>query len=182
MKTLTKRERVFCKEYTLDFNELRAAKTAGFGSERHIDYGSHLLQRVEIQAYIGELLVALHELIPLTQMEIIKEFNRIVQADRRMLFDEDGHIKPLNWIDDETAAIIEGVKITDKGGIEIKTCSKMAALTKLGETIAMFSNNVNNKMSGQLGVVAATVKTADVDPIEAAKIYRDFMDAVIIPV
>jgi phage terminase small subunit len=53
MTPLTKKQRIFVKEYLVDSNATRAAKAAGYSKASATVIGSRLLTNVKVRAAIG---------------------------------------------------------------------------------------------------------------------------------
>lgn len=94
---------------------------------------------------------------------IKQEITRIGFTDVRLLFDDDGKVKPVSeWPDDLGAAVgalevIETFESDGDGGKtwtgynkKIKLHDKLKALELLGKTLAMFKDRVEHDVGGKL--------------------------------
>ena len=136
---MTNSQKRFCDEYLIDFNATRAYKAA-YKSCRKDETanvnGSKLLRNTKVQEYIAEKQQEMQERNKITQDTIIKD-----------IYNEDGTLKKVTELDDDTAKAISGVKILQKAGamkiILSKTNDKTKALELLGKHLGMFKENVN---------------------------------------
>lgn len=115
-EVLSPPERRFVDEYLIDFNAGRAYMAAFPGCRsRNAAYtsASRLMQRVHVQRALTAARRAIAEALELTQERIYTETARIAFFDPRKLFDAEGRPKPIHTLDDDTAAAIAGVEVTD---------------------------------------------------------------------
>lgn len=136
---LEPRVETLCREYVIDFNMSRAGRAAGFSKESAPARASEYLNGKRGPGpvlFVAELQAGLHKRLEVTADEVRAEMVRIARADRRNLVDEEGKYKLLSEIDDETAAAVEGYKVTDKG-VEIKMAPRMRAWENVAELLGM---------------------------------------------
>lgn len=115
---------------------------------------SRLLTNVDIKKRIDELLEELNEkTLEVTAERIIKEYARIAFLDLRKFYNDDGTLKKITELDDDTAAAIAGMDIStftkDNGEIvisevvkKIKNVDKKGALDSLAKIKGMFVEKV----------------------------------------
>ena len=147
---MTKSQKRFCDEYLIDFNATRAYKAA-YKSCRKDETanvnGSKLLRNTKVQEYIAEKQQEMQERNKITQDTIIQELAKIALFNIKDIYNEDGTLKKVTELDDDTAKAISGVKILQKAGamkiILSKTNDKTKALELLGKHLGMFKENVN---------------------------------------
>lgn len=106
-------------------------------------------QRGDVKARIEELMKEAAERNEITVDRTLEEIRRIAFFDVRKLFDEDGKIKPIHELDEETAAALAGIKITDmntgKGVMRrVATLDKLAALEKCCRYLGIAKENQGN--------------------------------------
>lgn len=136
---LEPRVETLCREYVIDWNMTRAGRAAGFSKESAPQRASEYLSGKRGPGpvlFVAELMAGLHKRLDVTAQEVRENMTAIARADRRNLVDEDGRYKLLSEIDDETAAAVEGYKVTDKG-VEIKMAPKLKAWENLAELLGM---------------------------------------------
>lgn len=154
---MTDKQKIFCDEYLKDFNATRAYKEAYPSckkDETAKSAGSRLLTNVNVISYIQEGKKKLKNKMEITQERVILEMARIAFADIRKLYNENGGLKNIQELDDDTAAIItsiESVEEFDGFGQDreqigytkkIKTADKTKALDMLGKYFGMFKEKV----------------------------------------
>lgn len=147
---MTNSQKRFCDEYLIDFNATRAYKAA-YKSCRKDETanvnGSKLLRNTKVQEYIAEKQQEMQERNKITQDTIIQELTKIALFNIKDIYNEDGTLKKVTELDDDTAKAISGVKILQKAGamkiILSKTNDKTKALELLGKHLGMFKENVN---------------------------------------
>jgi phage terminase small subunit len=103
---------LFAQEYAQHHNCRKAAIAAG----RSPSTGSALLQRPEVQNRIDQLADQAFTKANITAFRVIKELARIAFADPRGLYDEFGNFIPVHELDDDTAAVVAGIKVSIEGG------------------------------------------------------------------
>ena len=70
---LTKKQEMFCREYIIDFNATRAALAAGYSEKSAYQIGSENLNKVEIQAFLSELMQARNERVKIDADYVLKQ-------------------------------------------------------------------------------------------------------------
>lgn len=165
---MTNAQKRFCDEYLIDFNATRAYK-AVYKSCRKDETanvnGSKLLRNTKVKEYIAEKQKEIQERNKITQDTIIQELAKIALFNIKDIYNENGTLKKVTELDDDTAKAISGVKILQKAGamkislsktndeiplehipeqtVEFKTNDKTRALELLGKHLGMFKENVN---------------------------------------
>ena len=154
---LTEKQIRFCNEYIKDFNATRSYKAAYPGckkDETAAQAGSRMLRNVKVKEYIEQLKEELKATGKITQEMIMAELAKIGFSDIRKLYNENGGLKNIHEIDDNTAAAISGIETfqefegygEDREYIgdtkKIKLYSKDKALELLGKQIGMFKDKV----------------------------------------
>jgi phage terminase small subunit len=147
---MTNSQKRFCDEYLIDFNATRAYKAAYKNCRKDETAnvnGSKLLRNTKVQEYIAEKQQEMQERNKITQDTIIQELAKIALFNIKDIYNEDGTLKKVTELDDDTAKAISGVKILQKAGamkiILSKTNDKTKALELLGKHLGMFKENVN---------------------------------------
>lgn len=113
---LTKREETFCQEYVVDHNATRAAITAGYGSgntNAAAVAGSKLLMVRKIRERITEIRAEFKNGFNPFMERIILELRRQALWDPKKMYNEDGSIKKIHELDDDTAAAIAGFEVVE---------------------------------------------------------------------
>lgn len=101
-------------------NATRSALAAGYSPKSAYCQGSRMLKNAEVKAEIEHRLKKATEKAGLTQEKVLAELAKIAFFDPRKLFDEDGNLKPISELDDETAGAIAGVDVIENFEFENK--------------------------------------------------------------
>jgi phage terminase small subunit len=111
-RKLTAKQERFIKEYLVDLDATKAAKRAGYSKKTAGRIGHETLKKLEneIQAEIDKR----NNRIELTADRVLREVCRLALFDPRKLYDENGNLKPIHELDDDTAAAICGVEVFEE--------------------------------------------------------------------
>ncbi len=178
---MTDAQKRFCDEYLIDLNATRAYKVAYPNCKKDETAranSSRLLTNANVQEYIKERQEKLQEETKVTQQKVINELAAIAFFNIKNIYNEDGTLKSVKDMDDETARAISSVKTLQKAGsmkininpngkdeevpiehiaeqtIEYKTNDKKGALELLGKHLGMFNDvNVNMRNAIQVELV-----------------------------
>lgn len=100
---LNDKQKQFCNEYLIDFNGTQAAIRAGYSEKTANRIASENLSKLDIQAYLKELIENRNERTKITQDEVIRDIievkNRCMQKAPVMRFDKE--IKEYIQVTDE---------------------------------------------------------------------------------
>lgn len=155
---LSDKQKKFCEEYIIDFNQTQSAIKAGYSAKTAYSIGNENLKKPDIQAYIKELLSKREERTQITADMVVKEWAKIAFFDIRKIFHKEGGLLNPHDLDDETATVISSIKARDvKVGDDIETIKeyrlndKMKALDMLAKHLGMFEkekedNNDTNEI------------------------------------
>ena len=108
---LTPKQERFVEEYLTDLNATQAAIRAGYSEESARSIGCENLTKPDIQDAIAAARKALAEGCGITLERVQKEYARLAFLDIRKAFDEEGRLKPIHELDDDTAAAILGLEV-----------------------------------------------------------------------
>lgn len=149
---LNAREQRFVKEYLIDPNATRAAIAAGYSAKTAGAAGSRLLKNVKIRDAIAEAQVKRAQKLDITAERVLQEVARIGFSDVRKMFNEAGQLKAIHELDDDTAAVVASIEVSDRaipGGegetervTKIKAWDKGGALGQLGKHLGLFSDKL----------------------------------------
>lgn len=137
MGKLNDKQQKFVREYLIDYNAKQAAIRSGYSAKTAEVQGSRLLSNANVQHEIRKLKEKDAAKSEITRERIIAEYAKMAFGDVRKIFDEDGSVKPITDLDDETAAMLTGFDVEKKGllGAEvtkkIKLSDRRAALDSL---------------------------------------------------
>lgn len=113
-------------------NAAEAARMAGSPAKNSRIVAAKWVSKVNVQTAIKERKRELIESIKENQLRTLKMLEAHAFSDIRKLFNEDGTMKGVHEIDDETAAAIEGVETQEvrKKGITMGTIQKVKLTPK----------------------------------------------------
>lgn len=147
---LTPKQRRFVNEYLIDLNATQAAIRAGYSKKTAKDIGGENLSKPAIQAEIQKRQVKLQNTLEITQDRVLQEYARLAFYDPRKLFQPDGTPKPIEALDDDTAAALAGLEVREEfeGAGENRTfvgytkkyklANKLGALDSLAKHLGLF--------------------------------------------
>lgn len=155
-KALNPKQQQFVVEYLVDLNATQAAIRAGYSPKTAGVQGFDLLKKPEIAAAIESLRNEHAKNTGLTVERVLTEAMRLAFFDIRKLTDAEGNPIPINQLDDDTAAAIQGLELAtersrdDEGSGTLvrkyKIADKNAALERLFKHLGLFQkdNDQNN--------------------------------------
>jgi len=112
--TLTPKERVFVDEWLVDMNGTRAAIAAGYAPKHAKRTAHEVMQRPQVLAAIQAAQQARAKRTEITADRVLIELGRVAFFDPRKLLNADGSPKPINELDDDTAAALAGLDIAEE--------------------------------------------------------------------
>lgn len=126
---LTLKQQRFVDEYVIDLNATQAAIRAGYSEDSAGAIGSENLTKPEIAEAVKKRIVELQQSTGLTAERLLNEVRRMAFFDPRKLFDENGNLKPITELDDDTAAALAAFEVTEERA-DIEEKSKVTGYTK----------------------------------------------------
>lgn len=154
MSDLTPKQKRFVDEYLVDLNAAQAAIRAGYSEKTAKEIGCENLTKPNIAAAIEEERLKLGKRTNITQERVLQEYGRLAFLDIRKAFDDNGNLKHIQDLDDDTAAAIAGLEVqvekskgTDEEGKslleitrthKIKLSDKKGALDSIAKHLGMF--------------------------------------------
>lgn len=148
---LTPRQQRFITEYLIDLNAVKAAVRAGYSEKMAEHMGYQNLKKPEIYCAIrAALSEEKQKPAEITKDNVLREYARIAFFDPRKLFHPDGTPKPIEALDDDTAAALIGIDVREEyegAGEErvfagytkkYKLANKMGALNSLAKHMGLF--------------------------------------------
>lgn len=122
---------------------------------------SRLSANVSIQARVSELVEIGAGRAEVSVERVLKEMARIGFSDVRKIFDENGNLKQIHDLDDDTASAVSAVKVVVKslgeGEVEyvkeIKFWDKNSGLEKLAKHLNMFIDRVEHTVSDDVAEI-----------------------------
>jgi len=142
----------FIKEYLLDHNATRAAKAAGYSEKTANEQGARLLANANIREEITKQDAAINAKLEVSVERVKKELARLAFFDPRKFFQDDGSLRAISDLDEDTAAVIAGLDVTElfDGSGEsrsqvgylkrLKLADRGMNLERLGRHLKMFTD------------------------------------------
>ncbi|RQQ19720.1 terminase small subunit [Burkholderia stagnalis] len=167
----------FVDEYLRDLNATQAAKRAGYSEKAACQIGSRLLSNVKVQAAITAARERLAKKFEITRERVMLEYARLAFADPRAFFREDGTLKRVPELDDDTAAALAGFEVTEEfdGSGEdrmqvgvtskVKWSDKRAALDSISKVMGWSVDRVKAEVSGLDGGPIDVKTTVDMSKL-----------------
>ena len=150
---MSPKQELFVREYLKDLNATQAAIRAGYSPNGASVQATRLLANASISAAIAAKQGKVMNKLDISVERILLERARLAFFDPRKLLDNTGRPLALQDLDDDTAAAIAGLKVSDKyetppdGGertvstvLEYKLADKNASLTALEKVNGMYSS------------------------------------------
>lgn len=163
-KKLTAKEEMFCNEWLVDFNATQAAIRSGYSQNSAKEIGSQNLTKIHIKARIDELTQDRLNELGINKLRILEEYSRIAYLDIRKLYDEDGNLKPIHELDDDTARAIAGIEVSiakgEKGNDEtrkVRIIDKKGALDSTAKYLGMLTDKLDVTSKGKEITMPTTV-------------------------
>lgn len=153
---LTDKQRKFAAEYLIDLNATQAAIRAGYSQKTAYRIGAELLQKTSVSATIQKEMAKRVKRTEITQDRVLEQYARLAFFDIRKLYNEDGSLKPVHELDDESATAIAGIESFEKydsnGAPEgvlkkIKLTDRRAALCDVARHLGMFIEKIQHSGS-----------------------------------
>ncbi len=108
------RRGVFIQTYiTNGNNATQAAITAGYSARTAYSQGQRLLKNAEVSGQLANAAQRVAKITGLTAERTIKELARISTFDPRRLYREDGTLKHLTEMDDDTRGAIASIEVNE---------------------------------------------------------------------
>jgi phage terminase small subunit len=107
-------KRRFALEYLIDGNAKQAAIRAGYSPRTAKEQGCALFTDPNVKAIIEQGQRRLVEATGMSAELVYKTLERAMRYDPRKLFDEEGELKPITDLDDDTALAITSVEVVEK--------------------------------------------------------------------
>lgn len=154
---MTQQQLVFVREYLKNgMNATSAAISAGYSEKTAASQGARLLKHVEIQPLIAQKAEAVLNKLDYGIERTLNEVARLAFLDARKMFEADGSLKRIHEVDDDTAACIAGMEVTElfEGDGEqkhaygllkkVKLSDKGSALDKLMRYHSLYRDKVEH--------------------------------------
>lgn len=172
-KALTAKQAQFVREYLIDLNATQAAIRAGYSPATANEQGARLLANVSVRSEVQKAKEARGEKTDITAARVLQEIARLAFFDTRKLLDADGNPVPIQELDDDTAAAIAGLEVSQSGAGDAKwtvkkykVADKNSALEKLAKHLGIYEMDNKQKIDplaevlNRLGAVRSVLPVA----------------------
>ena len=148
-KRLEKRQKLFVLEYLKDLNATKAAERAGYSMRTANQQGARLLAHAGITKAITLAMDKKLQAIDFSADRVLQELARLAMFDPAKMFNEDGSVKRIQDMDENTRMAIAGFEVVELGegkGVlkRFKLVDKGANLERLGKYHALFVDRVKH--------------------------------------
>jgi phage terminase small subunit len=160
---LTKKQELFVLEYLKDLNATRSAIAAGYKPKSAYSMGSQLLKNINVATALSKRLGKHTAKLELTAERVLDGLERLAFFDMRKFYREDGSLKAIPELDEETAFALCGMEVEEayehfgKGQAKptgqikkIKVADRGQNLERLGRYFKLFTDKVEH--SGEISL------------------------------
>lgn len=159
----------FCEEYLIDLNATQAAVRAGYSKKTANRIGSENLSKPDIQDYIQKKQQELKKKLSVSQEMVVEQFRKLAFSDIRKFYKEDGSLKKIHELDDDSAAALAGVEVDElwegfgedrkQVGVtkKIKRWDPNKALESLARHLGMFKDSITLNADEELKALYKTI-------------------------
>lgn len=165
----------FVDEYLKDLNATQAAIRAGYSKNTARSIGAENLSKPDIQAEISLKMGKRSERTEISADRVLLELSRLAFMDARKAFNKNGSLKPIHELDDDTAAAVAGMDITEFGsgdeqsGVvkKIKLSDKKGALELIMRHLGMLTPAVQTDLDSELKKIDLERKKLELERLKA---------------
>lgn len=169
----TDKEEAFIREYPKDNNGTKAATRAGYSEKSAKNTAAKLMAKSTIREAIAKTKMTAAERCGISLDRVLLEYKRLAFYDPKRMYDDEGNLKSVHDIDDDTAAAIAGISNEElfEGRGEnrkhvgtlkhVRIFEKKAALTDLMKHLGGFEKDNAQRMPDTL--VMADIKDLPAD-------------------
>jgi phage terminase small subunit len=145
---LTQREALFVLEYLKDQNATQAAIRISHSARSAHVTGCRYMARPLVVAAIAQHAKKLESKLEMSIERTLLEVTRIAYFDFGRLFDEDGRLKAIADLDDDTRAALTEIEAIGHITTRVKSASKITALDMLMKHYGLYKKDNKQKGAG----------------------------------
>lgn len=172
---LNAKQSKFCNEYLKDLNATQAAIRAGYSPKTAQVQGSQLLSNLMVKEVLAQKMAKRAEKTEITAERVLLELSRLAFLDVRKAFNKNGSLKAIHELDDDTAAAVAGMDITEFGsgdeqsGVlkKIKLSDKKGALELVMRHLGMLTPAVQVDLDSELKKVDLERKRLELERLKS---------------
>ncbi len=135
-ESLTEKQKIFCREYVIDWNGSRAARKAGYSENTAKEIASENLTKPNIKAYIAHLKENIEETVGISKIMILNELKKLAFSSIGDLHVDWITRKEFNELSEEQKSCIQVIDT------KIKTEYEYDQVTKEKEPISVEYINI----------------------------------------
>lgn len=160
---LKPKQQIFIAEYLKDHNGTKAAIAAGYSAKGASTQAMRLLRNVQVSAEIARKQAELLQKLDLSAEKVLQALSVLAFFDIRKFWNEDGSLKQVTELDDETQIALCGLEVEklydhfaegqakDKGTVtKIKLADRGLNLERLGRHFKLFTDKVELSSSDEV--------------------------------
>ena len=144
MSELEEKQKMFCKEYLVDFNGTQAAIRAGYSKKTANEQASRLLAKVNVQTYLKQLIEKRNKRTNITQDDVVADIIKV--KDRCMqneaVFDKEGNETGIYKFDSNGANKALDMLMKHTGGYETDNKQKAFNISVNREAVEVEGNSI----------------------------------------
>ena len=144
MSELEEKQKMFCKEYLVDFNGTQAAIRAGYSKKTANEQASRLLAKVNVQTYLKQLIEKRNERTKITQDDVVADIIKV--KDRCMqneaVLDKEGNETGIYKFDSNGANKALDMLMKHTGGYETDNKQKAFNISVNREAVEVEGNSI----------------------------------------
>ena len=144
MSELEEKQKMFCKEYLVDFNGTQAAIRAGYSKKTANEQASRLLTKVNVQTYLKKLIEKRNERTKITQDDVVADIIKV--KDRCMqneaVLDKEGNETGIYKFDSNGANKALDMLMKHTGGYETDNKQKAFNISVNREAVEVEGNSI----------------------------------------
>ena len=172
---MTKKQELFCIEYLKDLNAKQAAIRAGYSENRAGEIGYQLLHKTTINEYISNKLNKRNDKIEISAERVIAELARVAFINPQKFFDENGKLKKITDLDENTARTLAGFEISvgeNKEGVSYENVKKIKHLDKVRalELLAKYFKLLTERFETTVTVQQTSFDVSKLTPDDLAQL------------
>lgn len=116
MVKISEKQKRFVKEYLVDLNATQAAIRAGYSEKTANEQATRLLANVSLSDYLQEQRNRINDKLDFSIDRVMQAYSQIGFFDPRKLFNENGSMKVIAELDDNTAMAISSIEVEELFG------------------------------------------------------------------
>ena len=144
MSELEEKQKMFCKEYLVDFNGTQAAIRAGYSKKTANEQASRLLAKVNVQTYLKHLIEKRNKRTNITQDDVVADIIKV--KDRCMqneaVLDKEGNETGIYKFDSNGANKALDMLMKHTGGYETDNKQKAFNISVNREAVEVEGNSI----------------------------------------